>query len=225
MKKQVLIFYFLVLFSASGKVQNKNSVNINEVKSEANFFNNEALKTSRLTCNKDSLEKSIKIFEQAIKLDNSVAIFYSNESEILCDLGKFQEAIKVLDRYLYNFQVNFTMELFKGYIFEKIGNIDSANAYYSEVMKHYDQQIEVNPNNIPILTSRAFLFFFTKGVKEAKTEFNRIAKKFPNDPTVKFLREEFDSFDRKTYIDEMVSSCIFHESDKNSHTPTIYYNQ
>lgn len=114
------------------------------------------------------------------------------------------------------------MELFIGYIFEKIGNIDSANVYYSEVMKHYDQEIEVNPNNIPILTSRAFLLFFTMGIKEAKTEFNRIAKKSPNDQTVKFLREDFDSFDRKTYIDEMFSSCLFPGPDKNSHTSTIY---
>lgn len=65
MKKHLLIFYFLVLFSTSEKAQNKNPVNTNEVKSEANFLNDEALKTSRLTCNKDLLEKSIKLFEQA----------------------------------------------------------------------------------------------------------------------------------------------------------------
>jgi len=207
MKKYKFIFYFILMASTSCKSQVNQHLASKKIKSEADLLNDKALKTSGATCNKDSLEKAIKLFERAIKLDNTVPLFYSNEAEIFCSLKKYKDAIKVLNRFLYYFPVNLSMEVFKGYIYEKTGDIDSAEICYSDAMSHYNMEIQENPNNISIQLNRALLLYFTQGNSQAIVEYNRISKKFPNSESVKFLREDFYSFDRKSYINQLFPNC------------------
>jgi len=206
MKKSEILFYLMLLFCSSCKSHNTGNQK-SKNSSEATLLNDEALKTSELTCNKDSIEKSIKLFERAIKLDNTEPLFYSNEAEMFCNLKKYQDAIKVLNRYLYNFPINLSMETLKGFIFEYTGNIDSAMALYSNSISHYDVKMERDSNNISLLLDRALLLLFTKGKSEGKMEYDRIANKFPNDETVKFLKDDYYSFDRKTYLRQIFSNC------------------
>ena len=207
MKKYRFIFYFILMACTSCKSQVNQHPASKNVKSQADLLNDEALKTSEGTCNKDSLEKAVKLFERAIKLDNTVPLFYSNEAEIFCSLKKYKEAIKVLNRFLYYFPLNLSLEVFKGYIYEKTGDIDSAMICYSDAMTHYNLEIQKNPNDISIQLNRALLLFFTEGNSQAIAEYNRISKKFPNDESVKFLRDDFYSFDRKSYINQLFSNC------------------
>ena len=130
MDKFKILVFLILLLSASCKSQNNNHSNTNDVASRAKLLNNEALKISVLNCNEDSIEKSIRLLEQAIKLYNTVPVFYSNEAEMFRNFRKYQDAIKVLNRYLYNFPPNSALGTMKGYIFERIGNIDSAMTSY-----------------------------------------------------------------------------------------------
>ena len=222
MQERLLIFYLLMFFSFIGKAQNNNPPADNRAKFQADSFNNEAIKVSRFNCDKDSLEAAIKLFEKAIKSDSSIAIFYSNEAQTFCDLGQYQEAINVLNRYLYNFPINISIEIFRGFLFEKTENIDSAIFCYSEAIKKLNIEIHDDSNNVSILVNRAFVLLFSKGKKDGKSEFDRIKKKFPKDKTVTFMKEIFDSFDRKSYLNQIFSSCLFSDSNERSRSSTIY---
>lgn len=125
MKKYKIIIYLILLFSASCKSQNNNTAKIKEDTSQAKILNNLALKISELSCNKDSIEKSIRLIEEAIKLDSTVPLYYRNEAQMYCLLKKYQDAIKVLNRYLL-YNINSPLETLKGFIFEKTENMDSA---------------------------------------------------------------------------------------------------
>lgn len=206
MKKFKILFYLMLLFCSSCKSQNTGNQKSKNI-SMANLLNTEAMKISELTCNKDSIEKSIKLLEQAIKLDSADFYLYGNEATMFCNLKKYHGAIKVLNRYLYNFPLNLSLETFKGFIFEYSGNIGSAMALYSNAISHYDVKIEKDSNNLPVLLDRALLLLFTKGKSEGKMEYDRIANKFPNDESVKFLKDDFYFFNRKTYLRQIFSKC------------------
>ncbi|HUZ58626.1 MAG TPA: hypothetical protein VMU83_07580 [Hanamia sp.] len=206
MKKFKILFYLMLLICLSCKSQNTGNQKSKD-SSEANLLNAEAMKTFELTCNKDSIEKSIKLLERAIKLDSTDPFLYGNEAVMLCSLKKYQDAIKVLNRYLYSFPINLSMETFKGFIFEYTDNIDSAMALYSNAISHYDVKIESDSNNLPVLLDRALLLLFSKSKSEGKMEYDRIVNKFPNDESVKFLKDDFYSFDRKTYLRQIFSKC------------------
>lgn len=208
MKKYRILIYLILLFSASCKSQKNGQEKINDDKSQARLLNNLALKTYvRNNCEKDSIEKSIKEVKQAIKLDNTHPVFYSNEAQMYCSLEKYQEAIKVLNEYLDNFPNSVELETLKGFIFEKTGNLDSATASYSDAIKHYDIKIQNDPTNVSLLLNRAFLLFFTQSDSKAKIEYTRIVNKFPNDERVKDMHEDFYSFERKSYITQLFSPC------------------
>jgi tetratricopeptide (TPR) repeat protein len=222
MNKFKILVYLILLFSASCKSQINNHSNNNNPTSRARLLNDNALKISELNCNEDSIKKSIKLLEQAIKLDKTVPIFYSNEAQMFCNLRKYQDAIKVLNRYLFNFPPNPALGTLKGYIFEKTGNIDSAMASYLDVMNQYNLKIKDDPSDISLQLDQAFLLFFTLSDTEAKMKYNEIAKKFPNDERVKIMRNDFYSFERKSYINQIFSSCLFPAPDDSSHTSIMH---
>ena len=222
MNKFKILVYLILLFSASCKSQNNSSLKKSDNILQAKLLNDKALKLSVNNCDKDSIEKSIKLFEQAIKLDNTVPVFYSNESEMYCNLRKYQDAIKVLNRFLYNFPSNPALETLKGHIFERAGNMDSAMASYLDIIKQYNLKIQNDPNNVSIQLNRAFLLFFTQGDSAAKKEFNRISKKFPQDVRVEAMQGDFRSFERKSYITQIFSSCLFPNPDDSSNTSIMH---
>lgn len=76
MHKYKFLIYLILLLQLSCLSQNNNLPRSNDSTSGANLLNNKALNISLLNCNKDSIEKSIKLMEQAIKLDDTVPIFY-----------------------------------------------------------------------------------------------------------------------------------------------------
>lgn len=208
MKFYYSIIYFLFLSSASCKSQHISSKVVDKDRSEATTLNNKALRISlNNPCNKDSIQKSIKLLEEAIKLDDSCYICYSNKAQMFCDIKMYDEAIKVLNRYLDKFADKFNFEELKGFIFERKGNIDSASIAYLHAIKHYDLKIQSDSNDINSQLNRAFLFFFTEGDNKAKMEYEKIYEKYPNNEQVKFMKDIFFSFNRKTYINDLFPDC------------------
>jgi|GEM_PF-2673975 len=217
MKKYKSLIYFILLFSASCKSQDHNQTKIKEQRSQAELIVHQALITfARNNCEEDSIRKSIKMVKQAINLKNSEPIFYINAAQMYCSLNEYQQALEVLDEYSDDLATSVELETYKGLIFEKMGNVDSAKSYYAKAIKNFDLKIHNNPNNITFQLNRAFLLFFTNGENEAKMEFNRIASKFPKNENVKAMRNNFSSFNRETYINQIFASCLFPLSDKSS---------
>ncbi|HEY5370691.1 MAG TPA: hypothetical protein VIJ75_17030 [Hanamia sp.] len=208
MKFYNIILYFLLLASGSCNSQHISSKVVDKDRSEATALNNEALRISlNNPCNKDSIQKSIKLLEEAIKLDDSCYMCYSNKAQMFCDFKMYDEAIKVLNRYLDKFSDKFNFEELKGFIFERKGNIDSALITYLHAIKNYDLKIQSDSNDINSQLNRAFLFFFTEGDNKAKMEYEKIYEKYPNNEQVKFMKDIFFSFNRKSYINDLFPDC------------------
>ena len=208
MKIYKSFYYFIILFSFSCRSQNNDTTKSQHKISIARAINNKALRISlNNRCNKDSIQKAINLLEKAIKLDNACYMCYSNQAQMFCDLKMYDKAINVLNRYLIHFPDKFNFEELKGFIFERMGNIDSANIIYNKAIEEYNTKIKLDSSNISLKINRAVLYFFTEGDDRAKREYEKIIAEYPNDPMVNNMREIFSSFDRKTYINNLFSDC------------------
>ena len=208
MKTYLNVLYLILLITISCKSQN-HELKREHFNPKAVVLNNLAVKISENIndCNKDSILKSINLLEQAISTDSSYYLAYGNEAKMYCKLKKYNKAIDVLNGFLNTSHKYVELLTYKGYIFEKIGNIDSATKVYMEAINEYDKKLENDSSNISIKLNRAVLYLFTEGESKGKMEYNKIYKAFPNDQSVKGMRGLFYTFQRKSYIDGLFSDC------------------
>ncbi len=202
----LLIFYFGLIGSGckSQSIDNKEkSVDIKK----SIELNNKAIQISILSCNKDTLLKAISIFREAIQLYPKSPLSYVNEAQIWCKLKEYGKAIEVLNYYLAKESGDPQLVLFKGFIFERIKEIDSANTCYKQVLISYEDSLAHMNSNIKILLDRAFIYFFIRDEKSALKEFDRIENRYPASKRVVIAKSTFETFKREEWISNMFSEC------------------
>ena len=141
--------------------------------------------------------EAVNLMEKAIVLDVKNLNTYNNLSRLYFKLGRFNEAIRTLDRLLLvdsNYVQAITAQ---GFIYEKIGDMQTAIGKYDYVLSYYNQNIV---NDFSIEINRLFLMLLLGEIENVSLELERIKRKYPKQ-NVDFFELQFENFDRKKFID------------------------
>lgn len=141
--------------------------------------------------------EAVNLMEKAIVLDVKNLNTYNNLSRLYFKLGRFNEAIRTLDRLLLvdsNYVQAITAQ---GFIYEKIGDMQTAIGKYDYVLSYYNQNIV---NDFSIEINRLFLMLLLGETENVSLELERIKRKFPKQ-NLDFFELQFENFDRKKFID------------------------
>lgn len=144
-------------------------------------------------------KKALIYLNKAIKEDSIYQLAYSNKVDVLKNLGRYDEAIKTLNtatRLISGYAEAYSAQAF---LYEKTGQLDSANLMYIKATNAYKKRINREPNNINHQINLAFLLLFTEGKTEALYEIEGIIEKTDNEQAIEF-KAVIKSFDREQFI-------------------------
>lgn len=147
---------------------------------------------------------ALKYLDRAIGLNDTNKTAYHNKFNILSSLGRYTEALTILQYLVSHSKQNGESYLIKGLIFEKMGKIDSAQNNYKLAIESYDQRIKIKPE-INILIKRAILLNLTIGNQASINAINEVIKTYPKNKQAQFAKDEIImNFDRKKFIEDNI---------------------
>jgi tetratricopeptide (TPR) repeat protein len=200
----ITLIYQLLILSCNGQSETRkeadSDLTAKQLNDSATFI------FARFSGSHDSLDKAVLLLDKAINIDSSYYLAYNNKANILCFLGRDDEAINLLDRLLRKRNDLIESKAIKAYILEKNGYEEKAREIYAEMAAEYGKRAIVDSNNIQLLLSKAFHYFFTEGNERALKEYALLEQKFPDNSQVKAMRDVFYSFVRKDFIGSVCGS-------------------
>lgn len=118
--------------------------------------------------NTTSYHKALKLVDKAIHIDSTYFMAYSNKAQILIMLGKYQEAIEVLNHIVLNLKPDYCEAYVSlGMLHDKIEDKAMAIEFYNLAIRKYSERIQKN-QNIWDMASRAHIYYILdkeKGIK------------------------------------------------------------
>lgn len=153
--------------------------------------------------NESSYLKAISLLDKAIEIDSSFHTAYASKADVLCKLGKHNEAID-----LYNYIVTYIKpeypEIYSmlGMLYEKIGNEPKAYEFYEIAIRQYSDRIRIN-GNILDMVNKAFINYIIDK-NEGLKEIDSLILAYPNNIELPMYKEYmFLQYDHQKTIDEM----------------------
>jgi tetratricopeptide (TPR) repeat protein len=201
------IILLLIICSCKANTKNDDSKAMQEAKQKAIELNNkvaELAKEFNNVPNRDSLiYMSLSLMEEAIKLNTYNQVSHLNKTNLLVELKNYYEAIRWIDTIKTRFPSNNEIVVFQGFLYEKVGNIDSANIIYNNVKKVFMDKLSTNPSNITFLLKIIELdCYLTNDMNDTFKKLNELLSKFPQNKEILNMIEIMKMFDKKKYIDE-----------------------
>lgn len=192
------VLNLLILFSSGfGFSQVGNS----EIPREAKLLSDSAFNMF-MKANGDisTAETALNIVDQSIQLHPGYLTAYSNKVRILLGLKKYQEAIATL-----KVQIGIKKDFAEaygslGFIYDKLGNTDSARVNYVRSMEIYKQKSIDDPNNILHKLNYSFMLLFIDKRKGEKS-FKKLVSQYPKEQAVLMMKEFFENFKRAEFIE------------------------
>jgi tetratricopeptide (TPR) repeat protein len=153
--------------------------------------------------NESSYLKAISLLDKAIEIDSSFHTAYASKADVLCKLGKHNEAID-----LYNYIVTYIKpeypEIYSmlGMLYEKIGNEPKAYEFYEIAIRQYSDRIRIN-GNILDMVNKAFINYIIDK-NEGLKEIDSLILAYPNNIELPMYKEYmFLQYDHQKTIDDL----------------------
>ncbi len=147
------------------------------------------------------LKKALFFLDKALDINANNTSAFTNKIEILRLLGRYKEVLKILDKrtnIVPNFAEGFS---YQGFIYERLGHIDSANIKYNQAILAYTKRFD-KEGKIDDKIQRAFILSLIDK-EEGLLEIESLINKHPNNKRLVMMKELlFDNFDRRGFIDK-----------------------
>jgi len=150
--------------------------------------------------NKLILDTVLQLFNKAISCDTNFFSAYYNKLMVLGSLKRYNDEIIVINKILALRKNDLVMYVKKGFIFEQIGQLDSAKIIYSIAEKEYTNKIKEYPNNIELKTEKIMLTAIKDSKEEARIELERYIKEYPGNTMLLTCKEMLNNFDKEKVL-------------------------
>jgi len=150
---------------------------------------------------KDSLLRvALEMLNQIIKKDSSFYKAYINKSEILRQLNSYDEAANVLEELLKIKE--YPEGIFGlGLIYEKLGNINTAEMFYKKAYVAYEARLQTPISTATDELNLQYVILFIDGKEKCLKSINEKLKEDPNNSNLRFSKEIIETFNRKDFIE------------------------
>ena len=147
-------------------------------------------------------QKALSFIEKKITKDPNNAINYQSKAAILQSLGRDNEAVSALERFV---ELNPIAEAYVGLglSLDKIGQTEKATEYYRKGLRDYNQRIKQGSPNSNTKAQRAFVLFLPDKHDEAHAIVEEMLKADPHDHEANNLKVVFETYpNRVAFINE-----------------------
>jgi tetratricopeptide (TPR) repeat protein len=152
------------------------------------------------TANDSVTRIGLSLIDKVIKKDSNFFEAYHNKAIYQCKLKQYYEAISTLQKCIKIKKDDDGSVYFLGLIFEKVGNIDSANFYYLKTLDLYTEKIRLRPYSINLQISKLRLLLLLWHKDKVLVEYEKYYKKYSHYPPYKKLKNEIINFDRVKFF-------------------------
>lgn len=147
-------------------------------------------------------DSAITYLNQAIEIDSSYLLAYTNKAQALQRKGSLMEALEVLNRVEIIKPDFVDVIVGQGFILEKLGQMESADQKYKQALKAYEKRLADDPQNDKVQSDIAFLYIFLEDRNAALDEIRDLILENPESEQLKMMEGLIKDFDRKKFIDE-----------------------
>lgn len=194
---------FIIIICTACNAQNKDTNN-NPNRIKAREINNKASGIVRLVAenqelNSDSLYLyGISQFEIAIQLDSSISPPYVNKLNFLVYLKQYEKAIRWIDTMKKCFPSNKECVIYQGFLYEKIGKIDSAFIIFNNLKQMYVQNVRNNPDDLKSKIKIVEIeYYITNDREKVLKQIDELLKEFPDNWELKSCKDILQFFNKE----------------------------
>lgn len=137
---------------------------------------------------KSTLESALKLLDEAIKCDSNSYSIKFNKVAVLCELGQFHQAVKLVDKLIL--EKDSSLLLVKAPIYDRLDEQDSLVITYKMAYRYYVGKLKDDPQNPDVIFGKVFSQSKIYGKESVRSEINLYLKKYPNDLNLKALLED-----------------------------------
>lgn len=153
--------------------------------------------------NETSYQEAIKLLDEAIRLDTTYYMAYSNKAVILTRLGKYNEAINIYRHLVANIKPDYP-EAFTmlGMLYDKIGEKSTAKEYYEKAIQKYSDRIKKN-EDVMDMVNKAHLNYILD-MQKGLNEIDSLIKVYPkNDELPMYKEYMFLDYNHQKALDDL----------------------
>lgn len=147
-------------------------------------------------------DSAITYLNQAIEIDSSYLLAYTNKAQALQRKGSLEEAVEVLSK-AEMIKPDFAEVLMgQGFLLEKMGKVELADKKYGQALKAYEKRLDDETRKIKAQSDIAFLYVFLEDKNKAIDEIQNLVLENPDNDELKAMEGFIKGFDRKKFIEE-----------------------
>ncbi len=153
--------------------------------------------------NETSYHEAIKLLDEAIRIDTTYFMAYSNKAVVLTRLGKYHEAINIYKYLTTNIKPDYP-EAFTmlGMLYDKIGKNSLAKEYYKKAIQKYSDRIR-KKEDVMDLVNKAHLNYILDRQNGLK-EIDSLIKVYPKNNELPMYKEYmFLGYDHQKALDNL----------------------
>lgn len=173
---------------------------------EAVAKNNEAVKLRNKLTEKKDIEKAVRLLDEAIAIDPSYKLAYTNKARFLMYLGEKEKALNTILQMEEMDAENPYYLVYKGMLLEENAKKKLATAAYTQAVSLYEKRLKEKPAEADLINYVLALYLRDN----KKYTWEEMEKKYPVavDPsarqfTIKMMNGFYDQ-DRKELVHEMI---------------------
>ena len=146
------------------------------------------------------LDTIIFLLNKAIECDSEYFIALGNKLTVLTYMGKYKESINLIDKLLILRNNNPQLIIYKGIMYEKMGNKDSAYQTYNIAKLSYEDKIKMFPDSVNLIIGSIVLEDIMDGENKALNDIDKYINMYPEKNIFKEYRKSLIGFDRNEFI-------------------------
>lgn len=198
-----LILAFILISSGMTNCQNKSDKSDNK-KPEKDLIrmNDYAAELSTKNGdNRDSTLKALKIINEVLERDSSLATSQNNKLVILLKLKEREQALDLINKIISKNNRLSNNHIIKANILEKMDRKQEAIQEYLKALNICEQNLKNDPNNIKAKINLIQMHLFTKPIEDVKNEYYQLKKDYPTNANVIIMEEMVTKFDRAKFLE------------------------
>ncbi len=133
--------------------------------------------------------KALRLLDDALAIDPSYVLGYSNKATLLSQLDRHEEAAEVMGQALKVKPDSVDVHWVQGWFWEKAGEIQKAQTSYKKAIALFDERLRINPSDSYARAHRAFVLYLTGDKVEALRILDEMLKETPDDLLAQSIKD------------------------------------
>lgn len=199
--KKIIVLFFLAFFACSKKQRES-------FDQKAIEKNNEAVQLLSLGIQDSNAFYALKLYDEAIGIDSTYYLAYAHKAQLLCQMGRYQDASMVLEEAIRVRPQFVEGIIVQGFLYEKLKDSNNADDKFNKAIAVLDERIAKGTYS---LLNEQLLRAFVNLILDKKIGKQMLDEVISSNPTYSdstLMRQIFENFDRGQYALDFCGGSI-----------------